>query len=419
MSQELTAGAQEDSDAMSYYRKEACKVVTFRIVYDREPGSNGYDVVTFAPEMAHQVFGESESIFGYKQIAITIDMLHNSCRCFLSVMFSGAIQRLYSKPDDVKKALNPWLPANYTNDPSEFERLVDSEDHEKMFGEVISSYSVPSARFSQQNVQSKIIITKTDTSSAELRDFHARFETYIVWFIDAANFIDLEDDRWLIFYAYEEFQHPISKKTYKTPIAYCSVYKFFSFPSNVRARISQFFVLPSHQRRGIGTALYRTVVETLKDMKEVVDFTVEEPTSAFQRIRDLEDSLIVHQALQEKRVNYLKVEASAVLELGKGKKIGKKQMQRVYDILGLYYADRTGPACSEKILSSIRNRVTQQNMRELRPGKRFCRLDGSATPVQTTKKDEIENDLKRYCDDIQSSADHLKEKMPTRSKRKR
>lgn len=67
-------------------------------------------------------------------------MLHNSCQCFLSVKSAGAIQRLHSKPDDVNKALNPWLPANYTSSPSEFERLVDNEDHEKMFGEVVTSF---------------------------------------------------------------------------------------------------------------------------------------------------------------------------------------------------------------------------------------------------------------------------------------
>lgn len=47
---------------------------------------------------------------------------------------------------------------------------------------------------------STFMITKNDTSNKEFQDFHARFETFIIWFIDAANYIDLDDEKWLIFY---------------------------------------------------------------------------------------------------------------------------------------------------------------------------------------------------------------------------
>lgn len=70
----------------------------------------------------------------------------------------------------------------------------------------------------------------------------------------------------------------------------------------------------------------------------------------------------MHQALQEKKLEYFKEEASVVLEMCKERKIGKKQMQRVYDILGLYHASESAPVNTEKILSAIRNRITEQNM---------------------------------------------------------
>lgn len=34
----------------------------------------------------------------------------------------------------------------------------------------------------------------------DFKEFHKRYQTLIIWFIDAANFIDLEDPRWEIMY---------------------------------------------------------------------------------------------------------------------------------------------------------------------------------------------------------------------------
>lgn len=39
-----------------------------------------------------------------------------------------------------------------------------------------------------------------DLQDDHFKEYHKRFETMIIWFIDAANFIDTEDDKWMIFY---------------------------------------------------------------------------------------------------------------------------------------------------------------------------------------------------------------------------
>lgn len=75
------------------------------------------------------------------------------------------------------------------------------------------------------------------------------------------------------FVSYEEFEHPVKKKVYRSPVGFCTVYRFFAFPNKFRARISQFFVLPSHQKRGIGSTLYEVVAKALRDMEDVVDIT--------------------------------------------------------------------------------------------------------------------------------------------------
>lgn len=60
----------------------------------------------------------------------------------------------------------------------------------------------PVQRFPEENITATYKINQTDMMDADesFIDLHSRFETYIMWFIDAANFIELDDERWLIFY---------------------------------------------------------------------------------------------------------------------------------------------------------------------------------------------------------------------------
>lgn len=72
-------------------------------------------------------------------------------------------------------------------------------------------------------------------------------------------------------FSYEEFKHPVKKCLYRTPVAFCTIYKFYAYPDKIRPRISQFFVLPSHQRKGIGTKLFETVARLLRADDSVID----------------------------------------------------------------------------------------------------------------------------------------------------
>lgn len=139
------------------------------------------------------------------------------------------------------------------------------------------------------------------------------------------------------------------------------MYKFYAYPTNIRARVSQIFVLPSHQKRSLGTALYENVVKHLRGLPEVVDIAVEEPTPVFQKIRDLEDCGILHQKLIEEKLNYFTTNSKKIFQLGKKIKIGRKQVQRVYDILGLYYTSVKGVVPHKKVMENIKNRLKEES----------------------------------------------------------
>ncbi|XP_076257115.1 histone acetyltransferase 1 isoform X2 [Rhynchophorus ferrugineus] len=402
----------EDSE-MAVYRKEAVNVVNFKFVYDKDDLESDKGI-NFKPEMAHQIFGESESIFGYRSLSINLNYWHNSCRCYLDIESSGKIVNDHMKADDIVKSLNPWLPENFTSSYDDFIDMMDSEDHEQIFGEVIKTFKDEKemTQFPDHHIKATYKITKNNVDNEDFKDFHARFETFIVWFIDAANFIDLDDDRWLIFYVYEEFEHPIKKKLYRSPLGFCTVYKFYAYPNNIRPRISQFFILPSHQRRGLGTVLYETVASTLRDMSNVIDLTVEEPTTSFQKIRDLDDCFLVHKELSEKKIDFFSVQSHDIFKIAKKNKIARRQTQRVYDILGLYYSATKGQSFYNKYIECIRERISNNNEKQSsRASKRFCNMNRAAVSIQVEKGAMVDAEHKRYLEDIEPSVKYLQKKL--------
>lgn len=46
------------------------------------------------------------------------------------------------------------------------------------------------------NVEREFEIYKTDIEAPGFREFHDRLQTFILFFIDAASYIDVDDDRW-------------------------------------------------------------------------------------------------------------------------------------------------------------------------------------------------------------------------------
>lgn len=91
-------------------------------------------------------------------------------------------------------------------------------------------------------------------------------------------------------YAYHPIVPSITpvKATEKIDIPYPYPADFVS-DLPVRARISQFVILPPYQHSGHGARLYSAVYKSLLDDKLVFEITVEDPSETFDDLRDLND----------------------------------------------------------------------------------------------------------------------------------
>ncbi|KAG7164503.1 Histone acetyltransferase type B catalytic subunit-like 2, partial [Homarus americanus] len=154
-----------------------------------------------------------------------------------------------------------------------------------------------------------------DISATGFSDYHERIQTFILWYIDAASYIDVDDDKWRFFVTYEKYMVNGSPQYAYT--GYTTVYEYYAYPANIRPRISQMLVLPPFQR------------------------LVEDPSDNFARLRDFIDSKNCMKLESFQSSKLLQGFSESMVEEAKKKlKLNKRQIRRVYEILRLHKEDR-------------------------------------------------------------------------------
>ncbi|CAG2059900.1 unnamed protein product, partial [Timema podura] len=193
------------------------------------------DSTTFRPEMTHQVFGE-------RFVNFVPDNVIN--------MMAGKLQAgFHTNLDNFCLDLNKDI--NF-RPPGELQHRFTTECNENT---ITKQYEV-------------YLCTGT---TPEFRRYHERLQTFLLWFIDAASFIDIDDNNWRFFVMYEKYTQDGS--TMYAVVGYMTVYQYYAYPKNIRPRISQMLVLPPYQRRGLGEKLLSTMYQHYINDKRVIDIT--------------------------------------------------------------------------------------------------------------------------------------------------
>ncbi|GFQ73880.1 histone acetyltransferase type B catalytic subunit [Trichonephila clavata] len=321
-------------DHLDQYVCSANEVINFKFVSyakDIDDDSNG-----FKPEYTHQFFGDSENIFGY--IGLHINMIYSSCRLtpFFSMSYREKVKPSKTggiEADNVHKIICDKQELEPSTDLDAFVESLKDESSFEPFGELLGSFSIENGE-----EEESYSIYKADNTAPGFLEYHQRMQTLILWFIDAASYIDEEDERWDYFILHQCVKDG-DKKLYPF-VGYATVYRYYAYPLKIRPRISQMLVLPSYQKRGLGTKLLENICDWYVKDPEVLDVTVEDPSEEFIRIRDFIDC---------KRCEVLPSFSKEILRKGfstdmleearESFKINKKQARRVYEILRLKNTD--------------------------------------------------------------------------------
>ncbi|XP_043242983.1 histone acetyltransferase type B catalytic subunit-like isoform X1 [Amphibalanus amphitrite] len=294
------------------------------------------DDASFAPEMSHQVFGDTETIFGYKGLRVKLYYSAARLATYLGMTYETKIDPKKSQgvePDEVLKPVADKLPPKFFTNIDEFVKALDKDASFRPFGELHHTFSPNSTSDSDASRTFEIYYCTAQTPG--LREYHQALQTFILWYIDAASYIDVDDDRWRFFLCFERYSSAEGETRYAIA-GYTTVYEYYAYPCNVRPRISQMLVLPPFQKMGLGAEMLDAVYRHYIPDTRVIDITVEDPSDNFTRLRDFVDcrNCAKLAAFQPKKLMQGFVPEMAE-EAKKCLKLNSKQVRRVYEILRL------------------------------------------------------------------------------------
>ncbi|XP_014218476.1 histone acetyltransferase type B catalytic subunit [Copidosoma floridanum] len=291
------------------------------------------ETTTFKPEMSHQVF-ENETIFGYKDLKIQLYYAAGNLETYLGMTYSEKVDKTLTdgvEPDEVLKNVAEKLDSKFHTNIDSFAQSLDKDLVFKPEGELLSSVSID-----DDGETRRFEIYKSSIKSAKFKEHHLRLRTFLLWYIDAASFIDVDDDQWDYFNMYERIKMDADNSVRYATVGFATVYLYYAFPEHIRPRIAQVLILPPFQGMGLGNHLLRGVYQEYMKNELVKDITVEDPSEDFQRLRDYVDctNCCTLSSFSKDKLMQGFNEAMAT-EARKHFKINKKQARRVYEILRL------------------------------------------------------------------------------------
>ncbi|XP_053984696.1 histone acetyltransferase type B catalytic subunit isoform X1 [Hylaeus volcanicus] len=320
------------------------------------------DEIIFKPEMSHQVFGDSESIFGYRDLRVKLYYSAGCLETYLGMTYSEKVNKMIYdgvEADEVLPKIAEKLAPQVHESLDAFIKSLKKDDAFRPHGELLHSFSI-----NDEGCTRKFEVYKADMTYKGFKEFHQRLQTFILWYIDAANFIDIDDDRWHYFNMFEKYHTADGSVRYAT-IGYATVYQYYAYPHHTRPRIAQVLILPPFQNMGLGAHLLNAIYREYIGRNQVKDITVEDPSVTFQRLRDYVDATNCNTLSSFSRECLLQGFNKAMAAEAREKfKINKKQARRVYEILRLRATDLTNEQEYREYRLDVKRRLNIPYRRE-------------------------------------------------------
>lgn len=351
---------------------------------------------TFKPKFTYPIFGNAEQIFGYKGLRIDLAFNCKSLKPFLNYRYKS---KTAENAKDINKEILPFLPKDdvVIKDEMKWLDAVDKEDF-KIPGTFIKEYKVRGDTDNTFKIY-KFNIVKDEAG----RKLHRRMQIFVLLYIEAGSYIDEKDPAWDVYCIYK---CPKDGST-ETFVGYMTTYGYWYYPGHLiydskasslwRKKISQFVILPPFQGRRHGQHLYETVVDEWLQDPSVKQMTVEDPSEAFDDLRDrcdMERLLFQHYFL--KNLKKLPVTDEWMEATCKTEKMEKRQFARCVE-MGLLYTLRQQQ--QEGKVSGIEN-LDQKEIRLQIKRRLYQKNRDALTEMQKPEmRDKLQTAYQRIRDD--------------------
>uniref|UniRef100_A0A8C7VP34 Histone acetyltransferase type B catalytic subunit n=2 Tax=Oncorhynchus mykiss TaxID=8022 RepID=A0A8C7VP34_ONCMY len=349
---------------------EAISLKLVRFADDLEDEST-----TFHPEYSHQLYGDDEVAFGYKGLQIQLYYSAGNLSTLFKVKYSARVTEKFDcvEPDDVEGKIREIIPAGFSCNTDDFTSLLEKETNFKPFGTLLHTYNVHNVEegedFTYQIHKGDLLIYHDFDCPCtfSMCCYHKRLQTFLMWFIETASFIDVDDDRWDFFLVFEKYNK--DGETLFATVGYMTVYNYYVYPDKTRPRVSQMLILPPFQGEGHGAQLLEAVHMFYCNLHKVQDITAEDPSENYVKLRDY---VLVKlcQTLPSFSTDKLPLGFSDDMstEAREKFKINKKHARRVYEILRLRVTDMSDETKARDYRLEVKKRLfapTKKNQREM------------------------------------------------------
>jgi histone acetyltransferase 1 len=422
----------------SNYTYDGNFAVYLKFVHNRAEVENDIKDDTYFPDFVHQFFVDQERIFGYKKPILRLFYTAGRLKRYVKFDYEDRLTREKDgiDADDVMSYLSPILDnLEYTQDLNQFIQEVSSKEeqefrppgdllfefeldykkrrhlsraqrelleeagelgvklpingssgdnlisstngHSSKNGASSDTNSSPEKNDRENNkptCKKRYQIFHANSSTKNFKQFQARMQTLVMWFIESANMIDFEDPRWDCFMIFEKFNPSSSGDNDVTTVStedryffvgYATVYRYYAYPDKTRPRVSQMLILPQYRRNGLGTTLLQSIYDYYKRQSATLDITAEDPDEEFIAMRDLLDCK-----------NCLKLDSYQPEKLKEGwseemykeaqekLKLCRRQARKVYEILKLRITNKSDQEEYKNYRIEIKNRLNIPNQKQ-------------------------------------------------------
>ncbi|VDM59258.1 unnamed protein product, partial [Angiostrongylus costaricensis] len=343
------------------------------------------DPVGYHPEFAHQFFGDKETIYGYENFRLILHYTDATMFLYPEFSFSAAVSSVEKdmKEDDIMGKLKSQLPCDQMNmmveSREEFKILLLKQKKFKPFGELVIKFTKNDKCFE---------LYKVSGCSTEFNAFLERVQSLALWYIDAAQYTDNYDPRWLHYLLFESRGHESGDGSRAYSFAgYASLYRFYAYPDRIRPRIAQIMLLPQYRKNGIGAKLLDAICKDLCSMTEVLDITAEDPADNFIYLRDYVDCLNCSKLPE---FSPEKLKGGFSMEMRKTAleklRITKRQCRRVYEILRLKCTNMKDPDEAKAYRLDVKRRLEVPMKRNERDWKKIQRALNDSEYAKVTNR---------------------------------
>lgn len=341
---------------------------------------------SFNPTFTYPIFGDAESIFGFKDLSIFLCFDAVTFFPFLNVKWSAKLDQTEVDP---KAKMLEFLPESTVfKDELKWRDAIDAEQKDyKIPGQIVGeSFTKDGEEYA---------IYKLDLASDRGLELHKRLQVLVLLFIEAGSFIDNSDPLWDIFVMYK-----VTDPALPEVVGFTTAYNYWKYPGHelfdsgkteTRKKISQFIILPIHQGKQLGGEMYLHLYKSWLSDSKIVEIVVEDPSETFDDLRDRVDftRLVESRKLDLSSLTIAKVNEPGWFTTFKTEqKLEKRQLQRLLEMAFFYQLSHGLAKDSKKAIRLfVKRRLYEKNKEALDSLDGPTRLDKLHTAYEALEAD--------------------------------